>query len=132
MGVLYTVLPLSKDARDWLDELEIPYPQKPSRWPTGSEIKQVLGGMTDCEIEVTGHGIGRFWQATIVRRRGTDEAQWSCLTISKYAGDEQPQELWFEKGSPELNEAILQRLVAICGPMVLAPDTGEDPKVIDA
>jgi hypothetical protein len=134
MGVLWTVLPLNQVAQDWLDGLGIPYPQKPSRLPTGGEIKTVLAGIRVAggHVEVDDRGVGQFWQATITDQTESNETRWAALTICRYAGDAQPQEIWFEKGSVCLNTEIVRRFTALCGPLVLVPDTGEAPTVIEA
>ncbi len=110
--------------------MNISWPDLPSRFPTGSEIKKVIGELMGYEIKINDNGVGWIWQASIVHKCGGDNGPWAHLNISEYSGDEEQQKLWFEKGSPELNEEILRRLGKMCGPLVLIPDTGEKPQVI--
>jgi hypothetical protein len=132
MGILWTVWPLDDGMREWLDEQQVSYPDKPSRLPTGAEIKSVLALLGDYDIELTDHGLGAPWQASIVHKEGGDAGQWTLLNISNYSGDDLPQELWFEKGWESLITDILKHLSAGCGPLVLIPDTGGEPTVIAA
>lgn len=130
MGVLWTVWPLDNETRRWLDEIEVPYPAKASRFPTGTEIKTALKELADHQVEITDNGKDGSWQALITHQCGADEHGWTLLNISEYAGDEQPQNLWFEKGWPSLIVSFLEHLTPRCGPLVLIPDTGEAPVVI--
>jgi hypothetical protein len=132
MGVLWTVWPLDSEMRQWLDELGIPFPAKASRFPTGTEIKAVINGLAEHQVEITDNGTGKPWQAFVTHRRGADGHGWTLLNISEYSGDDQPQNLWFEKGWPPLIVLTLERLTPQCGPLVLIPDTGEAPTVIDS
>jgi hypothetical protein len=132
MGVLWIVLPLDEPIKRWLDNLGISFPAKPSRFPTGTEIKTALAEMRGYDVTISDNGLGGCWEADIVDRRGADEYGWALLRILKYAGDDQPQELYFEKGSEAVMAAILSRITTVCGPLVLVPDTGDPPIVIDA
>jgi hypothetical protein len=132
MGVLWTVWPLDDDMQKWLTELGVSFPQRTSRFPTGNEIKKALTELDGCAVEVTDNGIGFSWQALITDRRGADNYPWTLLNVSKYSGDEEPQELWFEKGWEDLIVSVLARLPPVCGPLVLIPDTGELPRAIDS
>jgi len=130
MGVLWTVWPLDEKMKSWLDETGVPYPQTSSRWPKGSEIKAVVASLGEFDVEVSDNGIGGTWRASIVSRKGGDEGEWTLLNISRYSGDDEEQELWFEKGWESLITRILGLLAVHSGPLVLIPDTGDDPAVI--
>jgi hypothetical protein len=132
MGVLWTVWPLDNEMRQWLDETGVPYPAKASRFPTGAEIKAALDDLTEHQVEITDNGIGGSWQAFVTHKCGPDEHEWTLLNVSEFSGDEHPQKLWFEKGWPSLIVLILERLTPKSGPLVLIPDTGETPSVIDS
>jgi hypothetical protein len=130
MGVLWTVWPLDAEIKSWLDEMAVAYPNAASRFPTGAEIKTVLEGLLDYDVEITDNGIGACWQAMITHKNGGDKGPWTLLNISKYSGDNELQELWFEKGWEELIQDILKNLSSACGPLVLIPDTGDVPRGI--
>ena len=131
MGVIWCVFPLDDVMQDWLRDLEIPFPRKPSRLPTGAEIKRALAELSGYQVQITENGLGAHWEADIVGPRGADEDGWALLRILKYAGEDQPQELYFEKGCEPIMVAILSRLTPVCGPLALLPDTGDPPSVID-
>lgn len=73
MGVLWTVWPLDNETRRWLDEIEVPYPAKASRFPTGTEIKTALKELADHQVEITDNGKDGSWQALITHLCGADE-----------------------------------------------------------
>jgi hypothetical protein len=130
MGVLWTVWPLDDEMKSWLDEMEVEYPLNPSRFPTGAEIKEVLSGLDEYDVEINDNGPDSAWQAMIAHKKDGEKGPWTLLNINEYTGDAEQQELWFEKGWPELIELVLGRLAAKCGPLVLIPDTGGDPTVV--
>jgi hypothetical protein len=132
MGVLWTVWPVDDGMREWLDEQQIAYPDKPSRFPTGAEIKSALALLGDYDIELTDNGLGAPWQASIVHKEGGDGGPWTLLNVSSYSGDDLPQELWFDKGWESLITEILKHLSVACGPLVLIADAGGEPMVIAA
>ena len=130
MGILWTVWPLDEKMCAWLDETGVAYPDVASRFPTGREIKEVVAGLVDFDVEITDNGLGAAWQAFVVSRAGGDTGPWTLLNVSEYSGDDQPQELWFEKGWESLITSILAALAVRAGPLVLIADTGDDPVVI--
>lgn len=131
MGVIWTVLPLDSKIKLWLDQLGVAYPDKPSRLPTDSEIKAALQALIEYEIEITDDGLGPWWRAEIVHRKLRYKASSATLNVRVFTGDNAEQRLSFEKGSEELNALILGFLSKSCGPLVLIPDTGENPTVIE-
>ena len=132
MGVLWTVWPLDDDMKSWLDECGVEFPSVSSRFPTGREVKEVLASLSAFDVEIFANGIGGSWQASIVSKSGGDSGEWTLLNISEYSGDEEPQRLWFEKGWESLIVSILKKLARNAGPLVLIPDTGEEPVVVEA
>jgi hypothetical protein len=130
VGILWTVWPLDEGMREWLDEQCIAYPERPSRFPTGAEIKSVLAMLTSYDVEITDNGLEEHWQAFIVHKEGGDSSPWTRLNVSNYSGDHLPQQLSFEKGWESLITEILQHLSVACGPLVLIADTGGEPTVI--
>lgn len=129
MGVLWTVWPLDEQMQAWLGEQGIEFPDKPSRFPTGGEIKAVLEAFPGA-AEITDNGIGGAYSAFLTLGAADDE-MWTLLQITSFTGDEEPQELWFEKGHEQLIADVLRKLTPACGPLVLIADVGDPPQVID-
>ncbi len=133
MGVLWTVWPLDDEMTGWLDRLEIDYPKVASRFPTGAEIKAVLADLDEFETDITDNGLGSMWQVYVsAKMLPPGDGAWTVLNITEYSGDDREQNLCFEKGWEELILLILSKLSEECGPLVLVPDTGEDPSIIYA
>jgi hypothetical protein len=130
MGILWTVWPTDDKMKEWLDSEDIEYPQEPSRFPKGKEVKEVLNNLVGYKVKIYDNGIGNTWQADIHSEVKLEE--WTLLNISEYSGDEESQEIWFEKGHEDLIKLILKRLSEICGPLVLIDDAGCEPQVINA
>lgn len=131
MGILWTVFSVNDEMKEWLDSEGVEYPDHSSRFPKGKEVKEVLRNLEGYEIEIIDNGIGNNWQAWI-NSKIEPEKYWTLLNISKYSGDEELQEIWFEKGHDELIKLVLQKLNYYCGPLVLIADTGDPPEVINA
>jgi hypothetical protein len=131
MSVLWTISALDEPMHQWLNDLGVLFPLQPSRLPTGAEIKSALADFSGYDVKIADRGIGSAWEADIVDQRGAEHG-WAFLRIIKFTGDDQPQELYFEKGSEPLMTALLSRLTPICGPLALIPDTGDLPTVIDS
>ncbi len=130
MGVLWTTYPLDDEMKEWLDSMEVGYPNSTSRFPTGAEIKDAIANLSGVKVRVTDNGIGGSWQAWIESETAPEEF-WTLLNITNYSGDEEQQEPWFEKGHEQLIKEVLVEICRRCGPLVLIPDTGDTPEVID-
>lgn len=124
MGTFWTVWPLDEQMRGWLDNKGVSYPDEPSRFPTGNEIKTVLRELHDVFVTIRDNGPNAPWQASITSKAGGDAGPWTMLTIENYSGDGLPQKMYFEKGWESLIKDILAKLVPDCGPLVLLADTG--------
>ena len=129
MGVLWTTYPLDDEMKGWLDSQDVWYPDSPSRFPTGNEIKEALAGLPGVDVQITDNGVGASWQAWIISDTSPEE-MWTLLNISRYSGDDEPQELWFEKGHEQLIKTVLNEICKTSGPIVLMPDTGDPPEVV--
>jgi hypothetical protein len=57
MGALWTVWPPDDQMRSWLDETGVEYPDKPSRFPTGHEIKAAFSRLGDLSVSVRDNGL---------------------------------------------------------------------------
>ncbi len=130
MGTLWTVWPLDKEMKSWLDEISVGYPEKASRFPTGREIKDVLDTLSNYDVKITDNGIGAVWQAFIASKKGADHDEWTLLTVSHYSCDDKEQALWFEKGWERLIIAILKKIAVKSGPLVLIADADGEPIII--
>jgi hypothetical protein len=118
--------------RTWLDESGVGYPDKPSRFPTGNEIKAALSRLGDLSVSVNDNGPNKTWQAFIESRDSRDDGPWTLLTIDNFTGDDLPQKVWFEKGWESLIKRVLGEFAQSCGPLVLLADTGDgEPQVVD-
>lgn len=131
MGVLWTTYPLDDEMKEWLDSVEVPYPQVSSRFPKGSEVKNAVSRLDEYNVKILDNGVGHSWQASVESKENPEEF-WTLLNITEYTGDEEFQEPWFEKGHEELIKVVLREICKECGPMVLIPDTGDTPEVINA
>ncbi len=131
MGILWTTYPLTDEMKEWLDSEGVEYPNTPSRFPTGSEIRNALKQLQGLNVEITDNGIGGPWQAWIESKSEPEEF-WTLLNISVYSGDDEPQEIWFEKGNESTIKSVLQSICSNCGPLVLIADVGGEPEVIYA
>ena len=62
-----------------------------------------------------------------------DNEPWTLLNVTNFNGDETaPHSIWFEKGWPSLILRIVQALSVNCGPLVVIPDTGCAPIVVNS
>jgi hypothetical protein len=118
--------------RAWLDENGVGYPDKPSRFPTGNEIKAALSRLGDLSVSICDNGPNATWQASIESGDSGDSGPWTLLTINNFTGDDLPQELCFEKGWEGLIKRVLGEFARSCGPLVLLADTGDgEPQIVD-
>jgi hypothetical protein len=128
MGINYTVWPLDAQMKDWLTGEDVAFPDVPSRWPLGKEIRSALDRLSDISIRYNENGIGRIWQAGITEER--DDGFWTYLNILEYQGPDNPNEPYFEKGHPELIVAIIRDLSLQCGPLAVVSDAGDPPVIV--
>jgi hypothetical protein len=136
MGVLYTVIPLNtahEDFLPWLDELGVEYPtNEEGRNPTPQEVRAALAELRDYTCDFSGGTVGTFWQVDISWAAAPEDGPWTALRTLKYEGENDPIEIYFEKGWREAVLSVLTNLCRTTGPLVLIPDTGEKPIVVTA
>lgn len=133
VGVLYIVTPRTDEIADWLADVGVSLPEdSSSRWPLLSEIHDVIGSLEGYSAEYSDNGVGSSWQAMITSANDPESGAWTLLNISHRGELSEPQKIWFEKGFPDLIVEILVRLSSRCGTLVLVPDTGCPPLVINA
>jgi hypothetical protein len=128
MGVLYTVTPPTNEVAVWLEDLGVDLPRDDSsRLPLLGEVRAVLDSLDGFSIEYTDNGIGSEWQAMVTSLDDPVTGGWTILNITNRKEDSEPQEIWFEKGFPELIVEILVQISSRCGTLILIPDTGCPP-----
>ena len=133
MGILWTVWPLDDQMRDWLDELDVSYPDAESRFPTGSEIKGAVAALSnEYNIVYTDNGVGGPWQAAFSSMDDPERGPWALLNVQEYKGDGEINRFGFEKGWESLNIEIVRAIAQSCGPLVLIDDAGHEPTVVAA
>ncbi|MEC5126999.1 hypothetical protein VSU19_09575 [Verrucomicrobiales bacterium BCK34] len=131
MGVLYTVTPPTEEVAEWLGDLGVGMPRNSSsRLPLLHEVRTALDSLDGFSVEYTDNGIGSHWQAMVTSVDDPDTGGWTLLNITNRKDDSEPQEIWFEKGFPELIVEILTQISSSCGTLILIPDTGCRPLVI--
>ncbi len=131
MGIIYSVNLASSDARAWLFEQGIHCSDRPSRWPTGAELKQAVECISDINVTYNDNGIGHCWQALLSNGENDCREVWAAVNVDEYLGDDRENKFWFDKGTTELNVAVALALSAITGPLVLVADCGGPPLVVD-
>ena len=133
MGVFYLVDPLDDDGREWLEVVGValPKPGPRGRNPTPTEIREVWDALDNFAVTYTASAKGKFWQADVTGRKGADRKRGTLLNIDNWGGSESRRyKITFEKGDPQLILQIVHALSAKCGPLVIVPDTGDDPVVV--
>lgn len=133
MGVIYSVFPLDDEIADYLRDMGIAVPgvDRPARNPTPREVREVCASLTDCRAEILTPPKYDGWQVNLEGRAAPEREPWTVLQVSDFNGSEEaPHSIWFEKGWPELILRVVHGLARTCGPLVIIPDTGEDPAVV--
>jgi hypothetical protein len=134
MGVLYTVVPVDDSITGYLRDagIELPAASIPSRNPTPKELREVVATLVDQKVTVYSPP-EHSWQIMIEGRNDPDNEPWTLLNVDAFSGDEtEPHSIWFEKGWASLILRVVHALSARCGPLVIWPDTGEQPIVVTA
>jgi hypothetical protein len=135
VGVLYSVWPLDDRMREALAQLghRGTPSQADGRNPTPAEIRRVVGGLSGFKCSFNDPPrLGRIWQACVEHAGDPDRGGWTLINMSQYAGERAPADIWFEKGWPDLIVQIAIGLAEACGPLVIVPDTGESPLLVNA
>ena len=128
---MYSLFPLSEEMRSWLDEQSIAYPLNvESRNPLLTEAQSVLAQLDGYKVEETAVSVGKFWQAFIQDKKDPEHKGWATLNILSLTDG--PNEMYFEKGWPDLIIRITVLLSRHTGPLVLFCDAGDPPLVVTA
>lgn len=129
MGVLYSVLPLNASCAEWLDNEGVANstPTLASRFPTPREITKVLRQLSDYTFELSADVSSGEWSATI---SAASSKAWAVLRVTNYSSDDEPHEIYFAKGWPEVIFIVVERLTQYCGPLVVVDDSTVTPVVV--
>ena len=130
MGVFYAAFPLDDNSREWLDDEGVAYPKEDGTAPTPNQLKKILSKLDGHLVEFNiKKGV---WQADVSTPESPDQSPWTLLDVMDYCDAKTPCRFGFDKGSPELVIKIAHRIAQLCGPIVVAPDTGCAPVVVEA
>src|SRR5262249_51034328 len=105
-----------------------------ARNPSLKEIRAACQSLPGLRAEFRSSRNGKSQYADL---RGPDglgnEDTWTELSVLGCDGrDDQPLSLGFSKGWPSLILAVVRELTKVCGPLVVYPDTGDAPVVVEA
>ena len=128
MGILYTVMPLDSEVRDWLRSQDIVCPAAASRWPTRGEVRTVLEDLRGFKIKYSENGPGRRWDALLSDEE--EHGNWTLLHAKPEDNHDDITHVYFEKGEPTLIVAVLRALSVVTGPFILLPDIGCPPMIV--
>lgn len=131
MSAMYSLFPLAEEMKSWLDEQSIAYPlNTESRNPLLTEIQSAIAQLEDYKVEETPIEVGKHWQAFIQNKDDPEHKGWAILNIICLTDG--PNEMYFEKGWPDLIVKITVLLSRHTGPVVLICDAGDPPLVVTA
>jgi hypothetical protein len=130
MGVLYSVEPLTVEAKNILTEAEISYPEGfLGRLATPREIRVATTGLEGFIVEFNA---GDDFDQVDIHSPNEADGPWTLLNISSRKSTDEPAEFYFEKGWPEAIFPVLINLSKITGPWIVITDSGEPPLVVTA
>jgi hypothetical protein len=112
----------------WLTHLDLPLPgtAPPGRYPTPEEIKLCLESIPGLRISFLISE--KAWAAAILSR---NDITWASLAVKDFNGDsDNPHHFYFPAGWDEIILIVVSKLVRVCGPLVLLPDSGDLPQLI--
>jgi hypothetical protein len=131
VGVLYSVFPLDAKSRTGLARYGVKdVPVEDGRNPTPADVREALAELSEFRADDEVATASESWCVTVELAGAPEEGPWTHLRASPYVAENEPVELSFEKGWPDLVVRIMARLAERCGTLVLVPDTGEAPLVV--
>src|SRR4051812_45818439 len=103
MSILRTVLLMDETCIEWLDREGVSHPEPIAvpRFPTPREITDALQQLSSYTANVSADLATGEWSAQISSVEPSNPA-WAFLRVSHYRSDDQPHELYFPKGWPEV------------------------------
>ena len=91
MGVLYIVVPLDDEEREWLKEAGVTLPRgrQRTRNPTPAEIREVCDALDGFKVKYKSSTKNKFWQAIIEGIKGRDRNRGTIVNIDNWGGSEE-------------------------------------------
>ncbi|QOV88042.1 hypothetical protein [Humisphaera borealis] len=136
MGVIYLIIPLTESVAEDVrgQGLTVPHTRSDARNPTFREIRAACESLPGMRGEFRPSANGKWQHANLRGPDGLGNADtWTELSVSGYDGrDDQPLSVGFSKGWPSLILVVVRELAKACGPLVVYPDTGDAPVVVEA
>lgn len=117
MGVDYAVGPITEEAKHWLHEQQIAFPDGPRRWPTPNELRSVLESFSGHAVSYRDTPGG--WDAEIVHSEREHAGSMANIWVTEVTGPDTPARFSFHKPSLDLTLMILAKLSRVCGPLLL-------------
>ena len=130
MGVLYSLLPLNDELAAELNEGAALVPEARGRDPKPAEILAVVSSLEGFRAQEQLSLFG--WD---LRIEGTEDPRHQPRTLihsGSFVDHDTPARVRFEKGWPSLILRIVRALAAECGPLVVDPNTGCGPCLVEA
>ncbi len=133
MGVFYIVVPVDDQVRGYLEEIGLacPGPDVRSRNPTPKELRVSVGVLDGIDAEFWEGSKGELSQI-MLSSEVPDSGPWTLMNVNDWCGEQAPCSFSFEKGWPELILAAVVEISRHTGPLVVFPDTGCNPLVVEA
>jgi len=122
MGVIYSILPVNGETRDWLADMGCMVEGISSRSPSLVEIEDALSSLDGYRLEKDKKVVGSAWDVWIEGNTETTKEKWTRLTITSLSDGSKPQEFYFSKGSPELIFEVVAKITNWTGTLAVAPD----------
>ena len=131
MGTLYSPIPISDEAREWLASEGFDSPDVDGRRPTPNELMEILNSLDAQTIDYSISA--NNWQAQISDSQSVETEAWALLNVQNYNDNpDDPCDFYFAKGLPELIVQIVFRICKQFGPYIVVPDTDCCPLIIHA
>ena len=131
MGVGYVLVPLDLELESYLHGIGValPEPGWTSRNPTPTEVRGVCSHLPGSDAEFVCLGDG--WSVDLSDAVDPQRGPWTSINVVNFSGDEdRPHVVGFSKGWPSVILQVSLGLALLCGPLILWPDTGDEPIVV--
>lgn len=125
MGTLYSIVALDDKSRRWLLEEGLDVPEEDGAFPSPVMLKLAFDKLENIKVKYR-IGLTKF-EATIT---DDQQDQWTTLQLST-PNEVNLQGYFFKGGHPQLMLRILQHVARSYGPVVVVPDSGCLPVIIN-
>ncbi len=132
MGASYELHALDEQAVGYLASLGIAAPEAESRAPSCADMRAALGRLTDHAVDFGPFKVGRPWEIDVRHRVSPETESWVVVRTLRATEAGEPCSFEFSSGWPQLMAAITIALAGRVGPLLLVPDTGEPPAIVEA